>query len=85
MSDDQDPPNSRQKLRPWLTKLLDNNNTPGLRWLENDKGKIDRVKFRIPWRHRGKHDWENHKEESQVFKVRKHLGLAVVSNELGFA
>ena len=69
MAEEPEQVNSRQKLRPWLTRLLDEGKTPGLRWIENDKGVVDKVKFRIPWRHRGKHDWDLYKDESQVFKV----------------
>ena len=59
---------SRQRLRPWLIGQLNDGHIPGLEWLPNSKGIIDKTKFRIPWKHGGKHDWTP--DKGRVFKVR---------------
>lgn len=59
--------NSRQRLRPWLVNQLDIEAIPGLHWLPNAAGHVDKVKFRIPWKHGGKHDWTP--DQGRVFKV----------------
>jgi len=55
---------TRQRLRPWLIAQIDSRNIPGLRWLN-----AERTKFKIPWKHAGKQDWQP--SCSQIFTVRQ--------------
>lgn len=49
-----------KRLRPWLESLIDSRIVPGLEWEDEEK-----TLFRIPWKHRGKHDWSP--ENSRIF------------------
>lgn len=51
---------SRQRLRPWLKSLLDNNTIQDMCWINED-----RTMFKIPWKHGGKQDWTP--KEGEVF------------------
>lgn len=43
---------SKQRLRPWLEAQISSGEIPGLCWVNDEK-----TKFKIPWKHGGKHDW----------------------------
>lgn len=51
-----------RKLRPWLEKMIDSDNFPGLKWMNDDK-----TIFRIPWKHAGKFSWRE--EDCLIFKA----------------
>jgi len=53
---------SRQRLRPWLIAQINSGHIPGLYWLN-----AEQTKFRIPWKHAGKQDWNP--SYSQIFTV----------------
>lgn len=57
-----------KRLRPWLESLLDRKHVPGLFWIDRSQ-----MMFQIPWKHRGKQDWEP--ENSRIFKVRRMMQL----------
>ncbi|CBY19049.1 unnamed protein product [Oikopleura dioica] len=59
MSDDERQP---RKLRPWLEKMIDSGNYPGLYWVNPEK-----TVFRIPWKHAGKFSWKE--EDCLIFKA----------------
>nr|AJA02099.1 interferon regulatory factor 4 [Branchiostoma belcheri tsingtauense] len=54
--------NSRERLRPWLITMIDSGAVPGLDWLNEEK-----TKFKIPWKHAGKHEY-NQDRDSLLFK-----------------
>ncbi|XP_035663083.1 uncharacterized protein LOC118406837 [Branchiostoma floridae] len=54
--------NSRERLRPWLITMIDSGAIPGLDWLNEEK-----TKFKIPWKHAGKHEY-NQDRDSLLFK-----------------
>ncbi|XP_019638103.1 PREDICTED: uncharacterized protein LOC109480350 [Branchiostoma belcheri] len=54
--------NSRERLRPWLITMIDSGAVPGLDWLNQEK-----TKFKIPWKHAGKHEY-NQDRDSLLFK-----------------
>lgn len=49
-------------MRPWLEAKIESGKIPGLQWIDKNK-KI----FKVPWKHGGKHDWNE--QDSQIFKV----------------
>lgn len=51
-----------RKLRPWLEKMIDSDNFPGLKWINDEK-----TIFRIPWKHAGKFSWRE--EDCLIFKA----------------
>lgn len=53
---------SRQRMRPWLESKVEAGNIQGLAWIDRDK----RI-FKVPWKHGGKHDWNE--ADSTIFKV----------------
>lgn len=53
---------SKQRLRPWLEAQINNGEIPGLCWLNPP----EKTKFRIPWKHGGKQDWNP--DSGQIFK-----------------
>jgi len=53
---------TKQRLRPWLERVINSGFIAGLIWLDDDH-----TKFRIPWVHSGKQDWTP--ESSQIFMV----------------
>jgi len=53
----------KQRLRPFLEAQINSGKIDGLRWLNESY-----TKFRIPWWHGGKPDWNP--ERGQIFKVR---------------
>lgn len=53
---------TRQRMRPWLESKVESGQIPGLAWIDRDR-KI----FRVPWKHGGKHDWNE--ADSTIFKV----------------
>lgn len=59
MSDDDRNP---RKLRPWLEKMIDSGNYPGLYWVNTEN-----TIFRIPWKHAGKFSWKE--EDCLIFKA----------------
>jgi len=62
---------SRQRLRPWLRAQISSGKIPGLCWLN-----AEQTKFRIPWKHTGKHDWNP--AHSQIFTVRIRIFNVIV-------
>ena len=52
----------KQRLRPFLEAQINSGRIEGLRWLNDQK-----TKFRVPWWHGGKPDWNP--ERGQIFKV----------------
>lgn len=54
---------TKQRLRPWLEKMISGQRIPGLRWINAEK-----TKFRIPWKHGGKRDWTP--DSSRIFMVK---------------
>ncbi|XP_078606830.1 interferon regulatory factor 4-like isoform X2 [Branchiostoma floridae x Branchiostoma japonicum] len=56
------PDNSRDRLRPWLYGMIDRGEVPGVEWLDADK-----KKFKIPWKHAGKHEYDQDRD-SKLFK-----------------
>ena len=56
---------SKQRLRPWLEAQINNGEIPGLCWLNPP----EKTKFRIPWKHGGKQDWNP--DSGQIFKVQQ--------------
>lgn len=42
----------KQRMRPWLTDLIENGTIPGLVWIN----KAEKI-FRIPWKHGSRHNW----------------------------
>lgn len=53
---------SKQRLRPWLENILNENTVPGVCWLDDE-----RTTFKIPWKHSGKQDWQP--EDAKIFMV----------------
>lgn len=53
----------KQRLRPWLEAQISGGEIPGLCWINDEK-----TKFKIPWKHGGKHDWIP--DSGLIFKVR---------------
>jgi hypothetical protein len=62
MTDEDQDPTSKQRLRPWLEGLLNNGGVEGLCWLD-----VEKKKFRVPWYHHGRPNWSE--EKGFVFKV----------------
>ncbi|CAH1270425.1 IRF4 [Branchiostoma lanceolatum] len=56
------PDNSRDRLRPWLYSMVDRGEVPGVEWLD-----ADQKKFKIPWKHAGKHEYDQDRD-SKLFK-----------------
>jgi len=54
----------KQRLRPFLEAQINNGRIDGLRWLNDEK-----TKFRIPWWHGGKPEWNP--KHGQIFKVHR--------------
>ncbi|KAI8750663.1 interferon regulatory factor 8 [Biomphalaria glabrata] len=52
---------SRKRLRPWLERMINSGECPGLVWENRD----DRT-FRIPWRHFNNKEWVE--EDSKIFR-----------------
>jgi len=52
----------RPGLRPWLIGQVNKGCIEGLRWLNEDK-----TKFQIPWKHKGKQEWNE--EMGRIFRV----------------
>jgi len=53
---------NRQRLRPWLIAQINSGQIAGLCWMNDEQ-----TKFRIPWKHAGKQDWNP--SYSQIFTV----------------
>ncbi|ELU02680.1 hypothetical protein CAPTEDRAFT_114477 [Capitella teleta] len=51
---------SKQRLRPWLENILNEESVPGVRWINEEKNK-----FKIPWKHHGKQDWQE--SDAEIF------------------
>ncbi|KAL8613558.1 hypothetical protein ACOMHN_021977 [Nucella lapillus] len=63
-------PIDRQKMRPWLKNLLDNNSVYGLNWVRRDDGI-----FQISWRHASRLGW-NLETDGDVFeRWARHTGI----------
>lgn len=56
------PQESRQKLRPWLKRILDEDRMNGVKWINPDEGM-----FKILWPHKLKTNWKE--ENAEVFMV----------------
>ncbi|XP_060071776.1 uncharacterized protein LOC132551616 [Ylistrum balloti] len=56
-------PVERQKMRPWLIQLLDNNTADGLSWVDRKQGS-----FRINWKHGARNGW-NINKDANVFEL----------------
>lgn len=53
----------RSRLRPWFNARLETNDTPGVEWVDKEKGT-----FSIRWRHCGQKD-NRSEEDGAIFKV----------------
>ncbi|XP_073335330.1 interferon regulatory factor 1b isoform X3 [Pagrus major] len=51
------------RMRPWLEKMIESNDVPGLSWVDKEK-----MMFSIPWKHAARHGWELAKDAS-LFKL----------------
>ncbi|XP_073335331.1 interferon regulatory factor 1b isoform X4 [Pagrus major] len=56
-------PVTRMRMRPWLEKMIESNDVPGLSWVDKEK-----TMFSIPWKHAARHGWELAKDAS-LFKL----------------
>ncbi|XP_019640306.1 PREDICTED: interferon regulatory factor 6-like isoform X1 [Branchiostoma belcheri] len=56
------PDNSRDRLRPWLYGMIDRGEVPGVEWID-----AAAKKFKIPWKHAGKHEYDQDRD-SKLFK-----------------
>ncbi|CAH1797277.1 unnamed protein product [Owenia fusiformis] len=55
-------PMERERMRPWLIRIVDSGNMPGVKWVDSAKTKI-----RISWIHAARHGYEPPKEN--IFKA----------------
>ncbi|XP_057676871.1 interferon regulatory factor 1b [Corythoichthys intestinalis] len=56
-------PVSREKMRPWLVRMIESKSVAGLTWLDKEK-----TMFSIPWKHAARHGWDMNKDAS-LFKM----------------
>ncbi|XP_071829376.1 uncharacterized protein [Apostichopus japonicus] len=56
-------PAERMRLRPWLTKMIEEQKIPGLEWEDKDKQTV-----KIPWKHAARHGWIKDRDAS-LFKA----------------
>ncbi|KAK6169125.1 hypothetical protein SNE40_020237 [Patella caerulea] len=54
-------PIDRQRMRPWLINLLNNNSVDGLAWRDRQK-----ETFQVTWRHGSRHGWS--RKDADVFE-----------------
>ncbi|XP_050393568.1 interferon regulatory factor 2 isoform X2 [Patella vulgata] len=54
-------PIDRQRMRPWLVNLLNNNSVDGLAWRDRE-----RETFQVTWRHGSRHGWS--RKDADVFE-----------------
>ncbi|XP_033744708.1 interferon regulatory factor 1-like [Pecten maximus] len=62
-------PVERQKMRPWLIELLNNNKTDGLTWEDREQGT-----FRINWKHGARNGWNIDKDANVFEQYAIHTG-----------
>ncbi|XP_062567150.1 interferon regulatory factor 1-like isoform X2 [Saccostrea cucullata] len=69
-------PIERQKMRPWLVNLLNNENIEGFSWESQE-----RETFRISWRHAARQGWDPEVDAGLFELWAKHTGKYVVGDE----
>lgn len=62
-------PIERQKMRPWLVNLLNNEKVPGFSWVSRDH-----ETFRISWRHAARQGWDPLLDAGLFERWAKHTG-----------
>lgn len=73
-------PIERQKMRPWLVNLLNNERITGFSWVSKDH-----ETFRISWRHAARQGWDPEVDAGLFERWAKHTGTSVytlVSNDI---
>ena len=57
---------SKKRLRPWLVARLNEDNIPGVKWVDKEN-----LIFRISWKHGGKQEWNE--KDARIFKVQQSI------------
>ncbi|XP_055370510.1 interferon regulatory factor 1b isoform X2 [Betta splendens] len=65
-------PVSRERMRPWLEKMIESKSIAGLTWMDKEK-----MTFSIPWKHAARHGWELDKDACLFKKWAIHTGKYV--------
>lgn len=69
-------PIERQKMRPWLVNLLNNEKVSGFSWVSKDQ-----ETFRISWRHAARQGWDPMVDAGLFERWAKHTGKYVDGDE----
>lgn len=70
-------PIERQKMRPWLVNLLNNERITGFSWVSKDQ-----ETFRISWRHAARQGWDPEVDAGLFERWAKHTGTLNSLNRL---